>query len=346
VIALFGGKSPNAPEKVRIMVPYAHCRKMGYLFDWARHQDMKELAQAGYPLAIYQAFVFPRAVDTDGGVVKLVRDLQRAGRKIIYEVDDDYTNQHRQVMLEGGDAMAVITVCDAVTVSTPYLAEKMRWRNPNVHVVPNCVDVAAWRKAKDARHVQGLTIGITGTPSHYDDWGVVLNPLVEILAEFGQVRIVFIGYVPDYFETLERVEHIPYLAFEHYPGGVRQIDIGLAPLNETDEFNLSKSAIKVLEYWASHRKYPEGGSGGIAAIASDMPVYQQVVQHGKTGLLVENTEDAWYKAIRQLVLDGNLRRQLGINGHRWVKRHRNIKNNYVEWVNAYRSIIAGGNNHG
>jgi len=321
------------------MVPFARCREAGYLFDWARHQDMKKLAQEGYPLAMYQAFVFPRAVDFDGGVVKLVRDLQGADRKVIYELDDDYTNNHRQVMLEGGDAMSVIAACDAVTVSTPHLAEKMRPYNPNVYAVPNCINVAAWRKAKDARHVQGLTIGMTGTPSHYDDWGVVLKPLAEILAEFDHVRIVLIGYKPDYFKDLDRVEHIPYLAFEHYPGGVRQIDIGLAPLNEADEFNLSKSAIKVLEYWASYRKYPEGGSGGIAAIASDMPVYQRVVQRGETGLLVENTEAAWHKAIRQLVLNGDQRRQLGINGHRWVKKNRNIQASYVEWVKAYRSII-------
>lgn len=342
MIALFGGEQPNAPEKVRITVPYIRCREIGYMFDWARHQDMKELAQTGYPLAIYQAFVFPRTVDVDGQVVKLVRNLQRAGRKIIYEVDDDYTNQHRQVMIEGGDAMAVMTVCDAVTTSTPYLAEKMRRYNPRIYVVPNCIGVDAWRKFKDARRVRGLAIGITGTASHYDDWGVVLNPLTEILAEFNHVRIVFIGYKPDYFKDLmDRVEHIPFLAFEEYPGGVRQIDIGLAPLNENDEFNLSKSAIKVLEYWASYRKYPEGGSGGVAAIASDMLVYQSVVEHGKTGLLVENTEDAWYKAIRSLVLDGDLRRRLGINGHRWVKRHRNIKTKYVAWVEAYRSIISG-----
>jgi len=345
VIALFGGEAPNAPEKVRITVPYIRCREMGYMFDWARHQDMKELAQTGYPLALYQAFVMPRAVDVDGKTVKLVKDLQRACRKVIYEVDDDYTNHHRQVMVEGGDAMAVMTVCDAVTASTPYLAEKMRRYNPNVYVVPNCINVDAWREAKDVRHVQGLTIGITGTASHYDDWGVVSKPLAEVLAEFDHVHVVFIGYKPQYFEHLGRVEHIPFLAFEKYPGGVRQIDIGLAPLNEKDEFNLSKSAIKVLEYWASYRKYQEGGSGGIAAIASDMPVYQRVVQHEKTGLLVENSEDAWYKAIRRLVLDGDLRRRLGINGHRRVKRHRNIKTKAVEWVKAYRSII-GGNNHG
>jgi len=216
--------------------------------------------------------------------------------------------------------------------------------NPNIYVLPNCTDVAHWRSFRGARTLQGLTIGMAGTPTHYDDWGVVLNPLAEILAEFGHTRAVFIGYMPDYFNELERVEHIPYLPLVEYPGAIRQLDIGLAPLNEKDEFNLSKSAIKVLEYWSSYRKYPGGGSGGVAAVASDMLVYQRVIEHGRTGLLVENTENAWYKAIRRLVLDDDLRRRLGINGHRWVKRHRNIKTKAIEWVKAYRSIIGG--NHG
>jgi hypothetical protein len=85
---------------------------------------------------------------------------------------------------------------------------------------------------------------------------------------------------------------------QSYPGFVNWItaappwDIGLAPLADT-AFNRSKSVIKVLDYAAM----------GLAALASDMPVYQGSLAAGVGGRLVRNDPDAWYAALSLLVRD-------------------------------------------
>ena len=344
-MALFAEEFPNACAMIRITNPYAEMRRKGYVFDHGRHAEMKQLAAEGYPMGLYQVWVLPRLADIgDGAAVKLVKDLQKAGNVVVWETDDDYTEKTRKVLKQGVDAMVVACACDAITVSTPKLAELMSEFHDKVYTLPNCVNLNHWMPFKDSRQVEGLTIGIGGTPTHYEDWLVLLKPLQQLLAEFDNVKLVVMGYKPDYFDLLPagRVVYFDPVAYIHYPGVVRQVDIGLAPL-ELTEFNLCKSAIKVLEYWSSYRTYPAGGLGGAAAVASKMPIYEAVVEDGYNGLLVDHSdEQAWYNAIRKLIVEPNLRRRLGIRGFRYVRNHRNIKSRAVEWRKAYAAILRGG----
>lgn len=347
VIALFAEEFPNACAMIRITNPYRVMRDKGYAFDHARHVEMRELAQKGYPLGLYQVWVLPRLVDLgDGKALKLVEDLQKAGNVIVWETDDDYTEKHRTVLKHGADAMVVACACDAVTVSTPYLARIMADFHDQIYVLPNCVDLNQWKPAKDARQVQGLTIGIGGTPTHYEDWMVTLKPLQELLAEFPEVKLVVMGYKPDYYDLLpdEQVVFIEPVTYNQYPAVVRQVDIGLAPLEST-VFNLCKSAIKVLEYWSSYRQLPGGAYGGAAAVATKMPVYEEVVEHKYNGLLVEHDEEAWYNAIRELIVNPKLRTRLGKRGLQYVREHRNINSQARLWLDAYNAILSGEGNH-
>lgn len=340
VVAFFGEEQPGTCAMIRVIMPFKYARRKGYNFDHVRHQDAYRAALAGYPMEKYDIYVFPRLGDMDGEALKLITDLQGAGKTVVWETDDDYTNKHRRVI--AADALVVARACNAVTVSTPWLATQYRPHNDQVCVLENCIDPLMWRpfESNSFRRVKGLTIGVGGTPTHYEDWQVILVPIQEILREFPFTTFVIMGYAPDYFELLprDRVEFIPPLSYVQYPLAVRQVDIGLAPLDATEPFNLSKSAIKVLEYWASTRQYPNGQMGGAAAIASDMPVYQRVISHEHNGLLVENTEDAWHTAIRRLVKEKALRQRLGVAGHRYALKRRNIQSRAGEWITTYRKI--------
>ena len=76
-------------------------------------------------------------------------------------------------------------------------------------------------------------------------------------------------------------------------------EIGLAPLAD-DVFHRSKTNTKFREY----------GACGIAGVYSDVEVYSACVRHAETGLLVVNEMEAWYRALRQLVDDADLRRKI------------------------------------
>jgi glycosyltransferase involved in cell wall biosynthesis len=339
VLALFGEDKPATCALVRVVFPYKYARKKRkYHFDTARHQDAWAAARAGYPLHDYDIYVMPRISDRAGEATGLIASLQAVGKKVVWEVDDDYTNEHRRVIKY--DAMAVAAQVDAITVTTPYLRSRYAEACDNIYVLPNCIHFPMFEPFINMRRVRGLTVGIGGTQTHFHDWKVVAEPMRDILAEFPELTFVVMGYMPEYFHDLpsDQVEFIPPLYYLDYPLALRQVDIGLAPLDGTDRFNLSKSGIKALEYWASMRYLQDGRPGGAAAIASDMPVYQRVMRNGIDGLLVENTESAWYAAIRRLVKNHQERMDFAVAGLRRVEKTRDVTKHVGKWINAYRRI--------
>lgn len=287
------------------------------------------------PWQKYQVIVLPRLIPLNRDMVRGIKMNQRRGKVFIYETDDDYTNQDRCVV-DPGDLKRVRElweICDAITVSTPYLKKVMSQYNDNVYVLPNCIDIEDWRPFVDERNVAGLTIGLVGGDSHYDDWKMVLEPLMRIAEEEPQVRFVFGGYLPQYFEDLPRATFLDFVSYEKFPWIVRQVDIGLAPLRDVP-FNASKSAIKVIEYMSSVRKYGKR-LGGIPWIAS-VPGPYEAVRTG-AGLLAKVPED-FYRHMKTLIHDPERRMRMGIKGLKWVRRNREIKHRAHKWMEVYNEV--------
>ena len=147
-----------------------------------------------------------------------------------------------------------------------------------------------------------------GTATHDADFAMIEPALSRAVAVFGgRVSVEMLGFssrkaLPSWVKRLV----MPPTASASYPGFVNWIvrqpawDIGLVPL-EDSPFNRCKSAIKTLDFAAL----------GLALLASDVAVYRGSVADGPGGMLVTNTEDAWYLALCRLVRDSYLRRALG-----------------------------------
>ena len=78
----------------------------------------------------------------------------------------------------------------------------------------------------------------------------------------------------------------------------------------------------------SNTKFREYGACGIAGIYSDVDVYSDCVRQGETGLLVSNDSEAWYRAMRQLVDDAQLRHTIQ------QQARREIENRYSQEIFA------------
>jgi glycosyltransferase involved in cell wall biosynthesis len=275
-------------------------------------------------------------VPTDTSCLDQVAQLQQEGKLVVYETDDDYTNssrvstkpQHLDLVEE------VWRTVDAITVSTPHLKKIMLAYNPNVSVLPNCWTRDLWEPARDFRKVDGLTIGLVGGDSHYEDWKIPYPALLKIAGKYPEVRFFFGGYMPAYYEDLPRTVYQPGVPCVAFPGVVRQVDIGLAPVASDDEFNLSKSAQKLLDYWSSVRQDGKHEIG-CAVIASDHPIYRRVATP-KTAILVD--DNGWEQAIASLLQDSHLRKSLGKNGLKWVRKHRDLSTQWKLWASFYRNL--------
>jgi glycosyltransferase involved in cell wall biosynthesis len=315
---------------VRITGPYTELREQGYAADWMPYEYARASAKAGRrEITSYDVYVFQRAGDIDGKLVELIGRLQAAGKKIVWETDDDYTNEHRHVL--DADAVSVAGSADALTVSTPYLREQMSKHmgegHPPIYLLQNTINFAFWDSVVWRRIVDGPTIGLVGTPTHGEDWKLALPAVKRILTERPDVTLIVGGYLPEYLQELPNVKFLSPVEYQYYPAMVRQIDIGLAPLVPDDQFNWSKSGIKAMEYWCS----------GAAVVSSDAVPYQRIAN--EDAMFLARDEQDWYTSITTLLDCPNLRRAMADNGREWVRAHRNMARNAAFWWDAYLELF-------
>jgi glycosyltransferase involved in cell wall biosynthesis len=259
--------------------------------------------------------------------------------RLVYETDDNvfqvsmenWAAFHLYQREEIRDAVAhCMEVSDAVTVTTPYLAEVMSEYNPNVKVLPNHIPgfvLDLSRKQRDRP-----CIGWCGGASHGRDVHLMIPSARRFLKRFPGWDLHLVG--TDYRESVRkkkdsRVVFTPWTHITDDPPGYYSsldFDIGLAPLLDT-EFARSKSFIKILEYAAM----------GIPFLASDCEPYRLFTAHGENGFLVKYDHE-WLGYMSELACDEKLRLKMGAAA-RESARAWTIEKGWTLWADAYRSLF-------
>lgn len=266
--------------------------------------------------------------------------LEKTGTKLILEVDDAVMQapkanplyEHFQSIQH--EFEEYFRHADLITVSTPYLKELYSHYNQNVVVLPNCIDTKIWKCEPPCVPIKSqlpLKILFSGTPSHVEDFAVLRGAIHRILEEFpDEVELIVWGNMIPEFLTHPKVSFMEnYVTdYSHYAVNLTDLkaDIGIVPL-EDNVFNNAKSAIKWLEYSVC----------GIAGIFSSVGEYKNVVKHGKTGLIVENNEADWYAAIKELIVNRQLRTSIAKTAYSDVMTKHTVAQNAHKWLEAYRS---------
>jgi GT2 family glycosyltransferase len=231
---------------------------------------------------------------------------------------------------------------DAVTVSTPALADVLRAYHPSVYVLPNTLDDALWpMSGRNVGSEAGgpVVIGYMGSGTHADDLNMIGPALAQVADRFGAgVVFRFIGgsLPPDAIAGRPNVvwERVKFLDYAEFAGWFAHqgLDIGLAPLLDTP-FNRCKSNIKYLEYSAS----------GMAGVYSRVTPYSTTIGDGE-GVLA-GPSDEWAAALARLVEDAALRRTMGEVAQRSVQTSWRLSAHAGEWEDAYRVVIERGAGH-
>jgi glycosyltransferase involved in cell wall biosynthesis len=245
---------------------------------------------------------------------QLVTHCRRHGMALVYDLDDNLFEpapDHPEL----GAIAKVKPTClhlaasaSEVWVSTAHLAGYVSRRNGRTWVAANAYDGELWGepRASSAPAAQ-CRILYAGTVTHAADFELVRPALAQLVKKYNErVRVSLLGISTRSYEEpwIERVSldtpaaHI-YPVFADCAKRTLEYDIGLAPLAD-NEFNRSKSAIKLLEYAAL----------GLACVASDVGAYRDFIQHGVSGLLVRNTTEDWVRALDRVIADGSFRQLL------------------------------------
>ena len=188
----------------------------------------------------------------------------------------------------------------AVAVMSQRLGEYVAQRLPGARVEfinpPFDVDKARGLLAEHRNPRPDEDVVRIGYPSsRRPSVTALLVPVVRHLAaKHGKrVRFEFIGWVPDELAAEEGVAYYPpiasyddYLRFKIS----RRWDIGIAPL-----------VGGLFEACKTNLKYREYGGCCIAGVYSRVSPYVESVTHGVTGMLADNSVDAWIDALERLI---------------------------------------------
>lgn len=266
-----------------------------------------------------------------------VEHLQRHGRRVVVEIDDDFDTIHPRNI-----AWAAVQPhlsphknrrwlhhaaerADMVVVSTPALARRYG-SHGRVRVVRNRVPARYLDVVREPQ--DGLHVGWSGSiETHPDDLQVMGSGLARALRGTGaELAIVGTGKG---VRRITGVNHDPlacgWRPLPEYPEAVAQFDVGVVPLAITP-FNQAKSWLKGLEYAAV----------GVPFVASPTDEYLELHRFG-LGLIATKPRQ-WENRLRRLLADPGWREDLAESG-REVARTQTIQANAEQWWDAWTASL-------
>lgn len=269
------------------------------------------------------------------GWLKLIRELQDHGIKVIFEVDD-YLHAIRktaghdfQSHFGKKDIAALelnMRVCDGVICSTEYIARRYRKFNPNVWVCENGLDMGRYRLTRPPRPT--VTIGWAGATGHATSVMPWVKAVGNVMLTRPQTCFVTIGQ--NFADSLEgvfpgRTISIPWTMVETYPAAMTLMDIALAPAGKGNFFR-GKSDLR----------FVEAGALGIPIVA-DPDVYPHI-NHGVNGFHASTPQEAG-ELVRELVDDDAMRVRVGEAARTYVAENRDMTIACRQWESAFRRLL-------
>lgn len=305
------------------------------LWDYKIFHLLKEIAPQAKMVLEYDDNLFevsPFSIHyEDHGVDEVRVKLAGSNELINLWVDgvniDLAENRKKQV-----GAVKAMSEADLVTVTTDRLKSVLEVFNPNVAVLPNCIDFKIWQRANLMSH-KGVRLGWFGGASHYEDWCMVSNVLPELMINHPEVTLVLMGSkfdgtlkgIPQ--ERIEFHEWVPTAAYP-YKAVLLDLDLAIIPLRDS-KFNRCKSPIKWLEM-ASLR---------IPSVCSMVPPYSDIATEDNGFWVEDNDAIAWQSALKVAIENAGLRQKVGNAAYETAKGGFDIDQKYKLWANAYEGLF-------
>lgn len=249
------------------------------------------------------------------------------GRGYVFDFDD-------AIFLEKGSAdlkaRLMISNADVVFAGAQYLKEYADALNKNVFVVTTSIDTTNIFVPGDVPREEAFVIGWTGTPVHYENMKLVVEPIRRLVKEGHRLKLLLVGggdEIPTLFKDidgldLEAIRRPPSDPFWTDPKNIaeqiRRFDLGIYPLQKT-EWNKGKDTYKAKEFMGC----------GVPVIMSNWGENPFLVTDDVQGLLVD--EDGWYDALKELIENDAHRKVLADRGRHWVDTDCSFKK-YVPYM--------------
>ena len=268
--------------------------------------------------------------------LEILEFIKKHDKKLIYDIDDNFFDipldtpigQYHRHPVHLYTIIKMLKASDAVRVYSDIMYKRVAVFTPRVKKYNAYFD---FDLIKDLKRGSNKKIRIVFATSRANDelYLIYLPALQKILSMFPDtVEFCNFGNPLQGLEDFKNTITFPYMpnynSYIHffYQQG---FDIGLAPMPGGVFYN-SKTNNKFREY----------GAMGVAGIYSSTLLYSDSVVDGETGLLVENTCESWYEAIKRLIVDTKLLETIKTNAHNEVK----LSYSMESFVDEFRKQLA------
>ena len=253
--------------------------------------------------------------------MEIVKAAKRAGRYVIYFLDDDLLNipqhipsgsyfQNQEIK---GRLIEIISLSDRLWCVNTLIAEKYSKYCGGKFFIGK---VPITNKPLNSKTVNYDIVRIlyAGSADHTQSVIKYITPAVSKLCrEYkSKIEFTFIGVNPG-LSNNSNVRYIDYINdYNEYKRIVEDgnYDIGLAVIQE-DEFYKAKYYNKFMEYT----------SIGAVGVYTDSPPYTLVVEDNKNGFLC--SENSWYDILKKVIDDPESRRQCYNNARKIIEERFN-----------------------
>lgn len=291
----------------------------------------------------------------DDRALAVAEKLRSQGKKIVMDNDDTYkgfdTSKLGKLADKFGQVEKAIDIfgkqADLITCSTEFLRQEYLKLNPNVVVLPNCVDPDDWPEVDEIqRNDNGkVRIGFVGSVGlHTDIQGFI--PVLDALKAREDVQLVVFAlpadtkeshdvhnyYKPEFnFWMSYGVEWQPFVPMQDYIETLDNLKLDMLLIPRSDDyFNRCKSNIKFLE--ASMLEIPVVAQG---FSTGDSP-YQDLEDSKHMRIVIDN--EKWLEEVIPLIESKELREAQGKKAREYVIERYSIANNISKWENAYKEL--------
>ena len=297
-------------------------------------------------LSRYDIIHYNRVFGLLESTVELLTLLRNAGIILIMDIDDywEYPDEYpvKQWNLDQFEdwelgmeahAIQILENVDYVTTTTEIFRQEILVHNKNVEVLPNAInlDHPMWKYKQEPRDI--VKIGWLGSCQRYGDLVTLKESIenlyndVELKGKFAFLQVGGDDIDNKIFEG-PGFKHIKMQDAHVYGTNYKEVDISIAPLLD-NKFNKCKSEIKMVEAGMNKKAFVGQDAVGI---------YPQHIIHGENGFLIKDTSE-WYKYLKMLILDKDLRIRLGENLHKYVNPKFSIAEISKQRIAFYKKVM-------
>ncbi|WP_417449756.1 glycosyltransferase family protein [Kordiimonas sp.] len=243
---------------------------------------------------------------------------------VVVERDDYPLTPVKSSRAKWADSMQwdIFSACHAVQTTTPQLRDLFLNYNSEVAVFPNHYGEMPKYRIGDKSKVRIFF----GAFNRGEAWRPLLDVFNRVFRRHPNVAPVVIAD-QEFYDAIDvpKKTFLKSCSYSEYLEHMSLCDIALLPLHD-DIFTRHKSDVK----------FVEAGGTRNAVIASPT-VYQDSIEHGKTGLIARS-EGEWEQALERLITDKAYREKLADNAYHYVLENRMLIDRIHEWVDWYYDL--------